>query len=148
MQNFLNDSNKAISFEKREITKTYLYLSKEGEVVAYFTISLNVLSTSGISKSTIKKLDGIDKNREEIACFLIAQLGKSNSCSFKIGRYVLNDAIETIKDAKNIIGGRFIILDAINHDRVIEFYAENSFVLVDKDIEKRESVRMYYPLVF
>ena len=147
MQNFLNDPTKAISFEKREIAKTYLYLSNEGEVVAYFTVSLNVLSTHGISKSTIKKLDGIDKNREEIACFLIAQLGKSNSCSFKIGRHILNDAIETVKDAKTIIGGRFIILDAINHNRVVEFYADNSFVLVDKNMEKRESVRMYYPLV-
>ena len=116
-------------------------------MVACFTISLNVLSTNGISKSTIKKLDGINKNREEIACFLIAQLGKSNSCSFKIGRYILNDAIETIKDATKIIGGRFIILDAINNKRVIEFYSENSFVLVDKNIENRESVRMYYPLV-
>ena len=60
----------------------------------------------------------------------------------------MNDAIETIKDATKIIGGRFIILDAINNNRVIEFYTENSFVLVDKDTKKRESVRMYYPLVF
>ena len=39
-------------------------------------------------------------------------------------------------------------MGAISNDHVIEFYAENSFVLVDKDIAKKESVRMYYPLVF
>ena len=38
---------------------------------------------------------------------------------FGYGVDILNDAIETIKDAKEIIGGRFIILDAINNDSVI-----------------------------
>lgn len=146
MEDFLNDATKAISFEKRSITKTYLYISKEKEVVAYFTVSLNILETSNLSKTIIKKIDGIDKNRQEIACFLIAQLGKSNQNFHTIGQYILSDAIETIKDASLIIGGRVVVLDAINHPKVIQFYEDNNFVMLDKYTTSSENVKMYYPL--
>lgn len=143
---FLNDPNKAISFEKRNITKTYLYFSKEKEIVAYFTVSLNVLETKNITKTTIKKIDGIDKNRQEIACFLIAQLGKSDTCTRSLGAYLLSDAIETIKDASDIVGGRIIVLDAIYHPKVITFYEEYHFVRLEQSNEFTKNIKMYYPL--
>ena len=145
LENFIKDKNKAISFEHRSITKTYLYISPTKEIVAYFTISLNVLETKNLSKSTIKKIDGIDKNRTEIACFLIAQLGKSDTCIHLIGRYILMDAIETITEASKIIGGRVVVLDAINHTKVINFYEQNHFVSLETT-SNAENVKMYYPL--
>ena len=145
LENFIKDKNKAISFEKRSITKTYLYVSPSKEIVAYFTISLNVLETINLSKSTIKKIDGIDKNRTEIACFLIAQLGKSDTCRHIIGTSVLMDAIETITEASNIAGGRVVVLDAINHAKVIKFYEQNHFVSLET-ASSRDNVKMYYPL--
>ena len=77
LQDFVTDPSKAISFEKREITRTYLYLDITDEkicLMGYYTITLNVLFTDGISKTKIKKLDGIDKDREYIPCYLITQL--------------------------------------------------------------------------
>jgi hypothetical protein len=145
LENFIKDKNKAISFEKRSITKTYLYISPNKEIVAYFTISLNVLETSELSKSTIKKIDGINKNRTEIACFLIAQLGKSDTCTYFIGTSILMDAIETITEASNIIGGRVVVLDAINHTKVIKFYEENYFVSLET-VSNADNIKMYYPL--
>jgi len=145
LENFIKDKHKAISFEKRNITKTYLYISDNKKIIAYFTIALNVLDTTNISKSTVKKMDGIDKNRSEIACFLIAQLGKSDTCSYLIGSAILQDAIDTITEASQIIGGRIIVLDAINHKKVIHFYEKHHFVNLEPNLDK-ENIKMYYPL--
>lgn len=144
---FLHHRDKALSFEKRNITRTYLYVSETKELVAYFTLSLNVLSTSNLSKSIIKKLDGIDKNRSEIACYLIAQLGKSDRCPHQIGAHILSDAIDTVKDTSMLVGGRFIVLDAVNHDKVIRFYESNNFIVLPTTSTSQQSIKMYYPLV-
>ena len=150
LEEFLITPNKAIQSEKRAITRTYLYLELQDRdviVVAYFTITLKALHTDGLSKSIIKKLDGIDKNREIIPCYLIAQLGKTTYCKYKIGQNILDDAIATIRESYQIIGGRFIILDSVNIQEVIEFYKNepNSFVLLDQNSQK-QNVKMYYPL--
>jgi len=148
LEDFLLNENKAISFEKRQITKTYLFVDTNiNKVVAYYTLSLNIFSTSNLSKSLVKKLDGIDKNRDYISSYLIAQLGKSSKCSYKIGKYILIDAIDTIKQAVNIVGGRFLIIDAINNKKVIDFYTkESDFIAIDNINKKTENIRMYYPI--
>ncbi|RLA78502.1 MAG: hypothetical protein DRG78_14965 [Epsilonproteobacteria bacterium] len=56
--------------------------------------------------------------------------------------------IEKIRESHKIIGGRFIILDSVNVQKVIKFYQSepNSFILLDKNT-KEPNVKMYYPLV-
>jgi len=46
-----------------------------------------------------------------------------------------------------VVGGRFIILDVVNVQKVIEFYQSepNAFILLDKN-SKEDNVKMYYPL--
>jgi len=150
LEEFLTNPTKAIQSEQRAITRTYLYLKVQNNtlvVVAYFTIAIRVLHSEGLSKSVVKKLDGVDKNREAMPSYLIAQLGKSNSCDYKIGLNILDDAINTIKEAYQVVGGRFIILDAVNTPKVIAFYQSepNAFILLDKNTQK-PNARMYYPL--
>lgn len=153
LEDFLHNENKAIRLEKNHNTRTYLYTSLDENsnlnIVGYFTITLKVLDTTGLSSTIIKKLDGIDKNRKQIACYLIAQLGKNTNCDFKIGQFILDEAIEIIKELNQMIGGRFIILDSINDEKVISFYENNpnSFVLLDEKGSHKESLKMYYPLV-
>ncbi|WP_121628899.1 hypothetical protein [Poseidonibacter antarcticus] len=153
LQNFLHNKNKAIRLEKSHVTRTYLYTAitenNNPVIVGYFTISLKVLETNGLSKSIIKKLDGIDKARKHIPCYLIAQLGKSTNCSSKIGQFMLDESIETIKETNSIIGGRFIILDSVNQEKVISFYEKepNSFILLDEKDKSKENLKMYYPLI-
>lgn len=152
LQDFLHNSNKAIKLENQNITRTYLYFETKDTIVttvAYFTISLKVLSTEGLSKTLVKKLDGVDKHRDSIPCYLIVQLGKHSDLKEKIGKYLLDDAIETIKDANNVVGGRFIILDAINEKKVIEFYQKepNSFISLKSSNTDTENIKMYYPLM-
>ncbi len=147
---FLHDKDKAINLEKKHITRTYIYIGEHLgniSVLAYFSIALKIFPTIDISKTLVKKLDGISKKREYLPCFLIAQLGKHSDIRFKIGQHILDEAIDTIKVINLSIGGRFIILDSVNNENVIKFYTEepNSFTLL---VEKEASVNlpMYYPL--
>jgi len=151
LEEFLTIPTKAIQSEKRAITRTYLYLELQNNkltVVAYFTIAIKILYSDGLSKSVIKKLDGVDKHREAMPSYLIAQLGKSKTCRYKIGLYILDNAIEKIRQSHQVVGGRFIILDSVNIQKVIAFYQSepNSFILLDKNT-KEPNVKMYYPLV-
>jgi len=147
LEDFLINPNKALSFEKRKITKTYLFLDDDFKVVAYYSLALNIFSTKSLSKSLVKRLDGIDKNREQIASYLIAQLGKSDTCNFKIGSGLLNHATQSILNVSNIVGGRFIVIDAINNIKILDFYNNNNFIAIDDSSKNTENIRMYYPLI-
>lgn len=139
--------NKAFTFEKNLRSRTYLYINNETkEVAAYFTIAISMLYTDTISTTTIKLIDGYKDDVKTIPCFLIGQLGKSNKYEkFKIGEYILEDAVEVIDKAHNALGGRFILLDAVNDDRLIRFYEDNLFFPIEQLGDAGESIKMIRP---
>ena len=147
LEDFLTSPNKALSFEQRNISKTYLFLDSQLRVVAYYAIALNIFSTKNLSKSLVKRLDGIDKNRQQIASYLIAQLGKSDTCTLPIGSSLLNQATQSIAKVADTVGGRFVVIDAINNENVLEFYSKNNFIAIDDSNIPTENIRMYYPLI-
>jgi len=144
LQEFLH--NKALTFEKHLRSRTYLYIDNVSKnIVAYFTIAVNTLHTANISKEVIQLLDGYRDDIVTIPCFLIGQLGKSSEYeSLKIGEFVLNDAISIIDESQKSLGGRFILLDAINNKKVLSFYEENAFFAIEDDA-KSESIKMIKP---
>lgn len=144
LQNFFH--SKALTFEKNLRARTYLYVANDTkEVIAYFTIAISTLYTDGISSNTIKLIDGYKNDTKTIPCFLIGQLGKSDKFkSSKIGEYMLSDAIEIIDQSQLSLGGRFILLDAINEKKVIKFYKDNAFYPIEND-ESSESIKMIKP---
>ena len=143
LQDFLH--NKALTFEKHLRSRTYLYIDNgTKEVSAYFTISIATLHTDGISSEVIKILDGYQENTTSIPCFLIGQLGKSDHYkSKKIGKFIIEDSIEIIDKLHNAVGGRFILLDAINMEKVVSFYEDSLFFPIE--ISKNESIKMIRP---
>jgi hypothetical protein len=149
LENFIQNPFQSLRFEENHTTRTYLFLDDNLKIIAYYTIALKVLDTRRISsKGLIKKLDGIDKNRENIPCYLIAQLGKHSECKHKIGQYLLDSAVQTIKESKGLIGGRFILLDSVNEKEVIKFYThkDNGFVELIEPKLNDKNVTLYYPL--
>jgi len=143
LQDFLH--NKALTFEKHLRSRTYLYIDNETkEVSAYFTISIATLHTDDISSEVIKMLDGYQENTKSIPCFLIGQLGKSDHYeNKKIGAFILEDSIEIIDNLHNAVGGRFILLDAININAVISFYEDSLFFPIETS--NTESIKMIRP---
>ncbi len=149
LQNFLH--NKAVTFEKNLRSRSYLYIDNDTqEVAAYFTITISTLHTDGISPEVIALLDGYKDDIVSIPCFLIGQLGKSDKFEpRKIGEYILNDAIEIIDQSQNALGGRFILLDAINKEQIIKFYEINAFFPIENnpDSESIKMIKPYFELV-
>ena len=144
LQNFLY--NKAVTFEKNLRSRTYLYIDNNSqEVAAYFTVTISTLHTDGISPEVIELLDGYKDDIASIPCFLIGQLGKSDKFEpRKIGEFILDDATEIIDQSQNALGGRFILLDAINKQQVIKFYETNAFFPIEND-PSSESIKMIKP---
>lgn len=144
LQDFLH--NKALTFEKHLRSRTYLYIDNYTKVVAaYFTIAISTLHTDGISNEIIKMLDGYQENTKSIPCFLIGQLGKSDQYETKkIGDYILEDAIDIIDGLHYAVGGRFILLDAVNIPKVVEFYQDSLFFPIEQTTNT-ESVKMIRP---
>ncbi|KIM11386.1 MAG: hypothetical protein KU37_07110 [Sulfuricurvum sp. PC08-66] len=144
LENFLH--NQAMTFERNLRSRTYLYVENETKkVVAYFTIALNILHTDKISSEVIFLLDGYKNDSKTIPCFLIGQVGKSDLYEkVKIGEYILADAVEIINSAQQALGGRFILLDAINQSKVVAFYQQNAFFPIEKE-EGQESIKMIKP---
>ena len=140
----------AYDFEERQIAKTFVLVNNDkNEVVGYFTISMKSLSTNGMSKTSIKKIDGISNSRVCIHSFLIGQLGISDKyAEYKIGTLLLDDAFSKIEMAHDLVAGRYILVDAIKHIKVINFYKEYGFTLLDTNLEESEngSVRMIYKI--
>jgi len=144
LQDFLH--NKALTFEKHLRSRTYLYIENSSKnVIAYFTIAVTTLHTSNISKEVIQLLDGYRDDIDTIPCFLIGQLGKSSNYeSLKIGEFILNDTINIIDKSQKSLGGRFILLDAINNQKVLSFYEKNAFFSIEED-KQNESIKMIKP---
>ncbi|WP_409525651.1 hypothetical protein [Nitrincola sp. MINF-07-Sa-05] len=92
-----------------------------------------VLENTGLSKSKILKLDGISKNAERIRSFLIGQLGKNASVGGNAITLadILNEAYAVFAAAKELIGGRVIILECENIPALISYYERHGFSLIE-----------------
>ena len=140
--------NRAIEFESVNKSRTYLLcdvnaLCNEGRfvILGYFTVALKVLDLpDDLSNRARKNLDGISaKLRGEIIrtvpCYLIGQLAKNSSIpkeqSVK-GFELINYAISVIKSAKAFVGGRCVIVECRDSQKLLKFYIDNGFEQFDK----------------
>jgi len=141
---------KASIFDKRNISKTYLLIDiKKRKVVAYFALSITTfISINKISKTKIKLIDGFSKSRECLFFYLIGQLGVDDFYREKhknrnLGNLVLDYAMDIIQQSQNLVGGRFVLVDAINNSKVINFYKKNGFI---KFYDNKETIKMIYSI--
>jgi hypothetical protein len=106
-----------------------------GDLLAYFSVSFKelILEGTGLSKTKIRSLDGISKNAERIRSFLIGQLGKNMAINGNpIGLAdILNEAYAVFVAARQLIGGRVIILECENIPELIAYYERHGFALIE-----------------
>ena len=140
VQEFLR--RKAIEFSKRGFAKTTLVFwvsdnDKEKYLVGYFALSNKNITVkkSNVSKNTYKRIyhfsDDAENDSCTIAAILIGQLGKNykdGNDTVIDGSELLQMAIDKVKKAQNIIGGKFVYLECENNRKLIEFYERNGFV--------------------
>jgi len=140
---------KAIIFEKKGRSRTYLYIdTKAKKIIAYFTISISSLNIENFSTKTISYLYGQNNVSSKcLPCYLIGQLGKSDNCNLKIGNQLLKKSITIIIKGHNILNGRFILLDSLNNDKIIKFYQNNGFIPIENVKKEKEVIKMIYWLL-
>ena len=147
LQDFLH--NKAITFERNLRSRTYLYANNENKgVVAYFTLAINYLETDKFKSEIIQILDGYTNYANQtraIPCYLIGQLAVSDEYRKQgIGNFLLTDALKIADNAQTSFGGRFVLIDSVNHSKVINFYEQNSFIAIEND-KSLKSIKMIKP---
>ncbi len=126
--------HEAIDFEKRGISRTFLFIpNDEYKVLAFFSLAMEILHLEKIkSKNKRKKLAKGFRNKEFIPIFLIAQLGKSKDVKKGEGKIILDNALYFIKKASSYIGGKYVSLDIIkkddnSHEKLLKFYKNYGF---------------------
>ncbi len=110
-------------------------LNDNYDLLGYFTISLHILQLSEhISKTTRKYLDGFRKDITAIPCYLIGQLGRDERFTKNdiSGNTIISAAIDTIKQAQDLIGGRVALIECENNKNLLQFYLSNDFKVLQQ----------------
>ena len=143
---------KAIEFSKQGIAETFVVTSsfkKENVIVGYFAIANK---TTKIKRNTLtgkkkKRFNRFAEYDEENNCYfislpLIGQLGKNYKNGYNKlidGSVLLNLACQKVKEAQDILGGRFVFLECEDKLKLKEFYENNGFVCFGKrNLERDE----------
>lgn len=143
--------NKAFEFEKRDKSRTYLvyddeaFLDGDVSIMAYFTLSLKSLEfRDAISKNKIKDIDGFSKEVKGVAIALIGQLGKSENKTKNVsGKDLMELCMHKLYQVHTLIGGRYVLLECREIDKIVDFYQNNNFefLQVDKSDNYLQMVR-------
>jgi len=134
VEGFLQD--KALEFDKRNVSRTYLYVDEDSfadgnlTIAAYYTIALKTLAfTSAVSKRMIKDIDGFSKDAESVSAILIGQLGKDAVHGSGLrGADILADAVDLAYEIRSIAGSRIVFLECEPAEKLLAFYIANGFV--------------------
>lgn len=140
---------KAIQAIKLKSAMTFLVFDTSKNIidlVGYFTLSIKVLriSEKSLSKSEqkhIKIFSYYDEHNKCFNCpaFLIAQFGKNfNSLSVSIsGSDLMNFTLQKILEAQKIIGGKLAFLECEKKEKLLNFYKEQGFKLLNSYDDKK-----------
>lgn len=147
LQDFLH--SKAVTFERNLRSRTYLYANNKNKgIVAYFTLAINYLETDKFKSEIIQILSGYASYADKtnaIPCYLIGQLAISDEYRKQgIGNFLLTDALKIADNVQTSFGGRFVLIDSVNNDKVINFYEQNSFIAIEND-KSLKSIKMIKP---
>ena len=141
--------NKALAFDKRNVSRTYLFVDEaafvKGRLIirAFYTIAIKTLKLdSNVSRRMVKDIDGFSKDADSVSAVLIGQLGKDRSCGNALrGIDILADAIDLSYKVHTLVGSRIVFLECEPIDKLLAFYDANGFVRL-QDNRKTGLVQM------
>ncbi len=132
------------------IFDTDLLGKNQFDILGYYSLALKpiTIDISSVSKSQLKKLDGLYKNKYEFCSFLIGQLSRNDNVEKDLinGKEILDFALSTIDYAKQIIGGRIAFLECEAIPGIIGFYKNNGFSTIQTS-DKKDDLLQFYKLI-
>lgn len=129
-----------MEYEKRDKSRTYIYfdedyLEKTGKlkIIAFFSLAIKSISIpilDTMSKTLQKRLGKLADEDKNVAVFLIGQLGRDSSYESSVinGKEILQDCYDLIGSARDIIGGRLILVECKRVDKLCEFYEGEGYI--------------------
>lgn len=141
-----------MKYEKTGKSRTFLVcaeLDSKVEVVAYFTLAIQVLNIpETFSGNQIKNLDGLGSkiNGElitEIPAILIGQIGKNDLHKDCInGSLLMQYCMSTVLDGQARLGGRVVLLECKDIDYLVNtFYPNYGFKKLEKEYSQDELIQ-------
>lgn len=139
--------NRAIEFEALSKARTYLLcdadeMESNGDIVilGYISLALKVLQIpDGISIRKRKELDGFsgkihNEPITDIPCYLIGQLARNdNAPKEKLsGKDLIEEAQRIIMSSVQAVGGRYMMIECRNEEKLLSFYTENDFAEISR----------------
>jgi len=140
IESFLHD--RAIEFERLSKSRTYLIMDEEElaswedyKVYGYITIALKILSIPESSSNRFRKeLDGFSAKIHgepisEFPCYLIGQLARNSDVEKNAlsGEKLLQLSFDIIESAAETVGGRYLMIECHDNQKLINFYSSNGF---------------------
>lgn len=143
---------KAIEFLKLGISKTFLVTASYKEkqvIVGYFALTDKVtkIKKNALSKTLSRRIKRFSRNEDIknyyiVSLPLIGQLGKNFANNYNeliSGDVLLKLACDKVKEAQQILGGKFVFIECEDKPKLRDFYESNGFVCFDKrNLEKDE----------
>lgn len=135
---------RAVEFERLSKSRTYLIFDSEEmmtkkiteiTVYGYISLALKILTVpSYVSNRVRKELDGFSSkiHGEQISdfpCYLIGQLARNSNVerSSLSGRQLLEFACDVISASVEAVGGRYMMIECRDEEKLIDFYQSNDF---------------------
>lgn len=137
-----------VDYEKQLLGKSYAYYLNEdkNQLVAAFTIANSALVLDFLQSSRKNKINkGIPrvKQRRQYPALLIAQLAVFDDfVQYKVGDELLLILKEYAYRLNHATACRYLIVEAVNKEKVIRFYERNGFnLLYSSEEEEQEKMK-------
>ena len=157
IQNFLH--NRAVEFERLLKSRTYLIVSDEQfqnpkvafdefTIYGYISLAVKIFTVpEETSNRQRQQLDGFSakehgKPISNFPCYLIGQLARNSNVPKESisGTELLNFAYNLIGEAVKLVGGRNILVECRNNEKLIKFYLDNGFDKVSEVSDENQSM--------
>ena len=119
-ESFLHE--KAVDMEKRDLSRTYLAIDGDFDVIGYITLGIKCISIpdcTGIGSNILRRMN-IDGRSGIAQSYLLGQLSRSAKDPKGFGRELMMMALSELSIAKSKVGCRMLRLDC--HDELVPYY--------------------------
>ncbi|MEF3698249.1 GNAT family N-acetyltransferase [Desulfolutivibrio sp.] len=123
IDNYIRHS--AANHAKNDFVKVYVASKTDSDIViGYYVLGPHAIDATSLPPEFIKKLP----KWPLISAIYLSMIAVDNSCQGKgLGSFLIADAFERCIQAADIIGGYFIVLDAIN-EKAARLYRRCGFI--------------------
>jgi len=123
IDNFLKIT--ASKYVAGDVGRIYVAVEKDGgRLVGFYAVNPHSIDPSELGSDMIKRLPRLDR----IPAFYLSMIGVHVETRGKgVGSFLLADALKLCMRISDQVGGRFIVLDAIN-DKAAKLYGSFDFV--------------------